>query len=294
MNITLKPGTYVVAVSGGVDSMALLHTLTQCPGLNLIVAHFDHGIREDSHLDRKHVEQTAKQLKLPFVYHQGNLGPATSEAAARKARYDFLHGVKKASNAQGVITGHHQDDLLETALLNMLRGTGRRGLSSLRSTDGTMRPLLKYPKDHIKEYAHRHKLSWREDSTNSDTRYRRNFVRHKLLSQLTPGQRAQFIILLEQLSEINQQLDAELINMLHAQPSLTALDRDWYIGLPHDIAQEVLHHWLSRHGAPDLRRRRIEQLVVALKTAQPNTVHDVSKLHKIGVSKKRIKLEFVK
>lgn len=290
MNIALMPGTYVVAVSGGVDSMALLHALSQRPGLKLIVAHFDHGIREDSAQDRKLVENTAKQLKLPFVYHQGNLGPGASEATARTARYDFLHGVKNASKAHSVITAHHQDDLLETALLNMLRGTGRRGLTSLKSTDGIIRPLLKYPKDHIKDYAQRYSLAWREDSTNSDIRYRRNYVRHKLLSQLTSGQRAQFIILLEQLAQVNQQLDIELINLLHTQPGVSVLDRDWFIALPHDLSQEILHHWLTRHGIVNLQRRRIEQLVVALKTAQPKTVHEVSKKHKISVHKNEVEL----
>ena len=86
MNIALEPGKYVVAVSGGVDSVTLLHLLRSDPKLKLIVAHFDHGIRPESVEDRRFVAELAKQYSLPFVYATGNLGPEASEAAARKAR----------------------------------------------------------------------------------------------------------------------------------------------------------------------------------------------------------------
>src|SRR5438309_4751219 len=90
-------GHYVVAVSGGVDSMVLLHMLHDRLGLNLTVAHYDHGIREDSAKDRKLVQEVAQQYKLPFTYREGNLGPNTSESKARTARYNFLHEVLNQS-----------------------------------------------------------------------------------------------------------------------------------------------------------------------------------------------------
>src|SRR4051812_36593671 len=102
MMIKLIPGTYVVAVSGGVDSVALLHMLRQQneggePPLKLVVAHLDHGIREDSADDRKHVQTVAETWGLPFTYHEARLGAGTSEAEAREHRYDFLHQVRQAS-----------------------------------------------------------------------------------------------------------------------------------------------------------------------------------------------------
>lgn len=291
MNVTLKPGHYVLAVSGGVDSMVLLDLLRKRPGIKLVVAHFDHGIRDDSNLDKQFVENMAKAHKIPFVYGKGNLGPAASEEAARNARYSFLKSVQQATGARAIITAHHQDDLLETAMLNMLRGTGRRGLTSLRSTDGIVRPLLDHSKNRIKEYAANNKISWREDSTNADTRYRRNHVRQNVMTKLTPGQRAQLTILLEDMRQLNDRIDTEITNMLHTQPGVDVIDRDWFIGLPHEVAQEVLHHWLTRKKIANLNRRRLEQLVVALKTAQPNTVHDVSKDHKIHIAKKSVHLK---
>src|SRR6266540_5641084 len=153
MKVSVKPGKYVVAVSGGVDSMVLLHMLHQGPGLQLIVAHFEHGIRPDSDSDRKLVEAAAKHYGLPFRFAHGNLGPQASEAAARQARYAFLRMVQKESGAQGVITAHHQDDLIETAIINLLRGTGRKGLSALASTDDLIRPLLAATKADIYDAA---------------------------------------------------------------------------------------------------------------------------------------------
>ncbi len=104
-------------------------------------------------------------------------------------RYDFLEEVRRHYNAQAIITAHHQDDVIETALLNLLRGTGRKGLSSLRSSDTIIRPLLAIPKQVIREYAETNTIEWHEDSTNKDDRYLRNFVRHQMVPRLTVSQK---------------------------------------------------------------------------------------------------------
>src|SRR5260221_102633 len=128
MELNVNPGKYIVAVSGGVDSMALLDMLVVLPGLELVVAHFERGIRADSDQDRQLVAATAARYGLPFVFMRGNLGAGVSEAAARTARYAFLGRVRGAHNAGAIITAHHQDDVIETALINLVRGTGSRGL----------------------------------------------------------------------------------------------------------------------------------------------------------------------
>ncbi len=284
-------GTYVVAVSGGVDSMVLLDLLRQRPGVKLVVAHFDHGIRPDSHEDRKLVQDVAKRHGLTFVQGHGKLGKTASEATAREARYTFLHNVKEASGAKAIITAHHQDDLVETALLNIVRGTGRRGLTSLKSTDGIVRPLLDYDKVRIRDHAHNHKLAWREDSTNSDTKYLRNYLRLNIMPKLTPSQRAQVVILLNDLLGINDEIDAHMINLLHAQPGTHELNRAWFINLPHDVAREVVHAWLRHRGASELNRKLIEQLVVAMKTTAPGKRLDVDKHLELALTKDTIALK---
>src|SRR5579871_3990732 len=104
MEIELSPGKYVVAVSGGVDSVVLLDLLNELNDITLVVAHFDHGIRADSSNDQKFVQELASNLKLEFHAKEGKLGEATSEEKARKARYDFLKGVVSSTKADGLIT----------------------------------------------------------------------------------------------------------------------------------------------------------------------------------------------
>src|SRR5690348_16932946 len=113
MDISIKPGKYIVAVSGGVDSMVLLNLLAKSKGLDLIIAHFEHGIRSDSKEDLELVRAAAAHYGLPFVWEHGHLGPNASEAAAREARYTFLRRVRAEHAAKAIVTAHHQDDLLE-------------------------------------------------------------------------------------------------------------------------------------------------------------------------------------
>lgn len=286
----VKPGRYVAAVSGGVDSMALLDLLRKRPGLKLTVAHLDHGIRSDSKQDRQLVQAAALQHGLPFVHAKAELGANASEATARQVRYEFLNKIKKHSGASAVITAHHQDDLLETVIHNMIRGTKRRGFSSLKSTDGIIRPLLNYSKEQLTDYAHANKLHWREDSTNADLKYRRNYIRHKLLAKMTDAQKAQLKILIAEMHDVNQEIDRLLMNVIHQQPDTHALDKNWFHKLPHQLAKEVLHGWLYQRGVQNLTNKQIEQLVVAAKTGKPGKKYPVDKQHFFKISKSRLEL----
>jgi tRNA(Ile)-lysidine synthase len=275
MKVTVPMGHYVVAVSGGVDSMVLLSMLHQIPNLRLTVAHFDHGIREDSLEDRRLVQAAALKYRLPFVYNQGQLGAGASEATARQARYDFLHKVCQAAGAKAIITAHHQDDMLETAIINILRGTGRRGLSALKSHDQLIRPLLTYSKKQLQTYATEHHLEWREDSTNQNQKYLRNYVRSRILSKFTAEQRQKLLQHVEIAAQLNQELESLMATQLHIQPHTHKLDRHWFINLPHNVAREVLASWL-RLRQVTFDRKTLERLVVAAKTYQPHKQADIS------------------
>jgi len=277
MDFDLPAGSYVVAVSGGVDSIALLHGLEQRPDLRLVVAHYDHGIRPDSMIDRRLVQLTAKRYGLPFVYEKGRLGPRASEAAARAARYGFLHKVRQASGARAIITAHHQDDVLETAVLNLLRGTGRRGLSSLKSLDGIKRPLLHLPKKELLRYATEQGLDWREDSTNADVRYLRNHIRHNLLPRFADADREALLAIVARAAEQNALLREQLTNYLHVQPGTHQLNRHDFIALPHLVARDVMAEWLLLRTGTELNRLMLERLVAAAKTGRSGTRADVDK-----------------
>lgn len=286
MNVEVEPGKYVIAVSGGVDSVALLHLLNQNPDLKLTVAHYDHGIREHSYRDRQFVHQLTSEYKLPFIYDEGNLGSTASEAAARKARYEFLQKVAKVCGADGIIIAHHQDDVLETAIINILRGTGRKGLSSLGSTHQLIRPATHIPKEALVDYAREQGLVWQEDETNTDETYLRNYVRHRLTPRFDYDSRQQLVDLIETLRRSNAELD----HLLEAEISIHSienrLDRNWFVQLPHDVAKEIMASWLRLHGVREFDKRTIERLVVCAKVGQIGSRFDV-----IGPTHMRVEID---
>ncbi len=299
MDIQLEPGSYVVAVSGGVDSVALLHLLhaknlaaaaSGKPTYKLIVAHYDHGIRPDSAEDRKLVQTMAEAYGLQFVYDEGKLGADTSEANARLARYKFLNGVMKASKSQAIITAHHQDDLIETAILNLLRGTGRKGLTSLSSRISLRRPALHIPKQALIDYANDQGLIWNEDSTNADPKYLRNYVRNYILPKVDDESKQKLKDIIAKLQIQNSELDQALVNALHLQSEKGKIDRAWFNQLPHDVAKEVMATWLRSHGWTKINRPGLEKLVVAAKVAAAGKVFELSKDQTMKVSAKYLAL----
>jgi tRNA(Ile)-lysidine synthase len=287
MDIDIQPGRYVVAVSGGVDSVVLLDMLAGLPkeSYAFTVAHFDHGIRAVSGDDRLFVRDLARQYNMPFVYDEGNLGSSASEATARNARYAFLYRVKDMVQARAIVTAHHEDDVLETAVLNTLRGTGRKGISALRSTDELVRPLLHIPKTEIHNYAKAHKLQWHEDATNTDVRYKRNYVRHKIIPKLTMQQRKELVGQIGLLRNLNAQIDEELLRHLETQSHPKSLDRKFFVQLPHDVSREFLAFWLRHHNIRDFDRKLLQRIVVHAKTLQPGQQIDVNTDYVIVVTK---------
>lgn len=176
----------ILAVSGGIDSVVMLDFCCQFyPHEDLIVAHLDHGIRDNSHEDLEFVRRLAGEYNVEFVSKRVQLGENASEALARDYRYDFLHSLASKYHAE-IFTAHHLDDLAETITINLIRGTGWRGLAVL-DAPGTRRPFLEteffyepLDKAAIIEYAAKRGLRFREDPTNADQKYLRNRVRAKL------------------------------------------------------------------------------------------------------------------
>ena len=196
-----ETGGIIVAVSGGIDSMALLHLLATPPlGLRerLVVAHFDHQLRgAESDADAAFVGQAAKRLGLPFEFDRGDMRKLATEtgegieASARQLRHDFYAGLAKRLGAV-VALAHHADDQVETFFLRLLRGAGDRGLAGMQPSAPSpvdtgvtlVRPLLSVRRAEIVVFAMREEIEFREDATNTDTRFLRNRIRHELLPQL--------------------------------------------------------------------------------------------------------------
>lgn len=295
MKIDIEPGRYVVAVSGGVDSVVLLHLLLSSfelpdPKYELVVAHFDHGIRPDSEQDRIFVQDLAKKYGLEFEYKREDLGPDTSEEVARDRRYKFLNEIKQKTGAKAIMTAHHADDLLETAVFNMLRGTKRRGLSSLKSAE-IIRPLLPYSKNQIIEYAKSNKLAWVEDPTNQQLMYSRNKIR-AFLNSLPAQDKQKLNDLVMHSSDRNELIDgilAELFEQGYTDQN-HSFDRKFFSSLPHNIATEILVLWLAKIGAT-YDKKLIEKLTNNLKTLKPGTKVDINKDYYFELSLDQIGLK---
>ncbi|HSM03722.1 MAG TPA: tRNA lysidine(34) synthetase TilS [Longimicrobiales bacterium] len=181
----LPSGPWVVAVSGGMDSVVLLHALRfGAPGAPLVAAHLDHAMRPGSRADARWVAGLCRAWDVNLVAER--LGaPPGGEAAARKARYRFLSSVADTTGARAVLTAHHADDQAETVLFRVVRGTGVKGLGGIAAVRGRLhRPLLARTRAELGVYARHHRLSWRSDPTNACMDHTRNRIRHRVLPAL--------------------------------------------------------------------------------------------------------------
>lgn len=276
----LPAGKYIVAVSGGVDSMVLLDLVRRQPQLDLIVAHIDHGMRENSAMDRRFVQDYAMSHNIPFVFETVRLGKGASEAYARTVRYKFLRHTRKKYNATQIILAHHQDDMLETALINILRGTGRRGLAALRSHDDLLRPLLHVTKASLVAHARRQGLLWREDLSNNDQSYLRNYIRQTVLKSASEENKKKLLTIIVRHSELNLAIESELGQLftqyVHIQGHSLTLPRHPLIMWPQSVSYEFLQYCFKQHMGNTLTRALALRALLFAQTAQPHKLLDLN------------------
>ncbi|HEY6390872.1 MAG TPA: tRNA lysidine(34) synthetase TilS, partial [Bryobacteraceae bacterium] len=183
-----------VAVSGGADSVFLLHALRELAPrwkLQLSVVHVEHGIRgKASREDAEFVRDLAANFGLPFHILNASLPAGNLEETARDIRRGFFAGLMKEGLAERIATAHTRNDQAETVLYRMLRGASLAGLSGILpvTKEGVVRPLLEIDRTEIECWLRERAIAWRTDETNRDLSYARNRLRHEILPQL----RAQF------------------------------------------------------------------------------------------------------
>jgi len=250
--------TYVIAVSGGVDSIALLHMMTQVTHHKIIVAHFDHGIRDDSAKDATFVGALASEFGFPYETLREELGSGASEELARNRRYAFLRSVAK-KHAGHIVTAHHRDDAIETIAINIHRGTGWRGLAVLDSD--ILRPLLQLGKVNLIEYAQQHNLKWREDSTNASSAYLRNRLR-RVTHNLEPAVKSELLALRSRQMKSKRLIEQTIKDLVGSGPQYS---RYFFTHIPNDVAIECLRYVTGTK----LTRPQLERLLLAIKTASP-------------------------
>ena len=200
----------VVAVSGGLDSVALLHLLRFTPRLprwRLVSAHFDHAMRQGSGRDAEWVRGICGAWRVEARFARAADEALRSEDEARSARYAYLEQTRRDVGARCVLTAHTADDQAETVLHRVVRGTGLAGLAGIREyrEPGVWRPLLDFWRADLEAYTAAAHLSWRDDPTNADLGFARNALRHAVLPVLersvSPGARRALVRLAEHARE---------------------------------------------------------------------------------------------
>ena len=285
--LQLRGRHLLVAVSGGLDSVALLHLLMEqrerC-GLRLSVGHVDHGLRgAASRADAGFVRALAEELGIdgavecvePHRLRDGGSSRArpTLQEAARRVRYDALRRMATRARADVIVTAHTADDQAETVLLRLLRGCGPDGLGGIpeRSPDGRVaRPLLGVTRAALSEWVAARDIRYREDATNASDRYTRNRLRRHWLPQLERSFNPQLLRALANLAEA-QRRDAEWIGELVTRELADRVEwtaggcvilREGWDALPEPIVRRAAKR-LVEHvgGGRDLTRRHIDRVV---------------------------------
>jgi len=212
-----KADTILVGVSGGIDSVVLLDLLDKA-GFSVAIAHCNFRLRdEESDGDERLVNDLAKKYDVPIFktsfdtadYAQEN--KISIEMAARELRYQWFETIRATHHFDCIAVAHHWDDQLETFFLNLARGTGLSGLTGMRPINGKIvRPLLFASRKEIEQYRHENFLDFREDSSNQNTEYQRNKIRHALLpvmETLNPAFREGLIRTMSYLEDVSKIYD---------------------------------------------------------------------------------------
>ena len=262
----VQPGDgVVVAVSGGADSVVLLHCLLRLRAefsLGLHVAHLDHRMREGSERDALFVQELAASWNVPATtesWVRKTRQGRSIQAEARRARYRFLEGLASQVGAAKIAMGHHRDDQAETVLLHLLRGSGLRGLRGMLAVkeNRLIRPLLAVGREEIEGYAKAHQLSFVEDPSNRDLRYLRNRIRWHLLPLL------------------QREYNPSIVKTLARMATFVAEDEAYLEGVACEASGPLLDLQEGRiymkrsflqHLAPAIRRRILER---AIRTVSP-------------------------
>ena len=263
----LPEGPLLIGLSGGADSVALAMMLLGQNRKQLQAVHVNHGLRgAESDADEAFVRELCNRNHLPLTVFRAELGEQRDENAAREARYAFFRKAADETGAEALVLAHHRDDLAETFLMRLLRGSGPDGLGCMASDDSRMgirviRPMLDMTRREIRDALEEDGIAWREDSSNEDTRYLRNAVRSRvipLLEELAPGASGRIARTAEMTAA-----DNAVLTDLARETAGSLTDRSWLdtailSGQPDAVRSRVLRTWWRKNG-PALEEHELSE-----------------------------------
>lgn len=270
----------VIGVSGGSDSVALLHILIALApsfSLRLGVAHLNHGLRRNhSDKEAEFVAQIAERLDLPCYLHKEDVrkfqrqNRLSLEEAARRVRYAFLYQVASINKYNKIALGHHSDDNAELVLMNLFRGSGPLGLSGIppMRDEKIIRPLIESNRSEILEFLNQNRLEYISDPSNRDTKYLRNRVRHNLIPMLQTSYNPKISETLNRLSSIirsEEEWIEDVIRPFFEKSILTVRDDSMTFSIPmlnqlHTATQRRIIRKAVAKIKGDLRRISFAQI----------------------------------
>ena len=256
----LKEKKLLLATSGGLDSMVMVH-LFQKLNYNIAIAHCNFQLRGmESFGDQNFIQEYAQEQKIPVFITQFDTKAfaedykLSTQVAARELRYNWFYELMETKEYDYLLTAHHADDSLETFIINLTRGTGLDGLTGIpKQNDKIIRPLLPFTRQEIMAFAQENQIEWREDSSNASDKYLRNKIRHDLvplLKELNP----QFMEAFQKTQNYLQEASAmvEDASIMVYQQVVTQEDDLYYINLKQLLKlpnyQSYLYQWLKDFG----------------------------------------------
>lgn len=265
---------YLVAVSGGCDSMVLLHLLKELKFPQLVVCHLNHQLRGPaSAADALLVETVAAQLGYPLLLESCDVAALavaqkqSLETAARTARHDFFQRCLRQTDTTQIFLAHHADDQAETVLMNVLRGTGLRGLGGMRLCTRMdpaweiIRPLLAFTRQEIRTWAATHHVKFNEDASNTSPDYLRNRLRHQLLPAAHAVMQRDVTEALGRVAVMSQADDEYLTAAAAALfPPQETLSPQALLEAPLALQRRALQAWLQEQRVPLITFELIEQI----------------------------------
>ena len=280
----LKPNQRVLlALSGGLDSTVLLHllaTVRQTHPFELHALHVHHGLSINANIWADFCLKQCTMLNVPaeiarvHVDKNSRLG---IECAARQLRYDALFNAK-VNDVQPdfIVTAHHQDDQAETLLLQLFRGAGVKGLSSMAAVDESrrlLRPLLDITRQDLQDYAKQHQLSWCDDESNDDTQYERNFVRHKIMPTLEARYQSISTVLARSASHLAEA--SHLLDVLAAEDAKKLVDNNSLCLMELSVmdmprAKNIVRWWFSENKLAMPSSEHLAEIIQQLLNAKPD------------------------
>ena len=261
---------YLIGVSGGRDSVALLHLLHGAGYRKLIVCHLNHGLRGRSgNADEQFVKHLADQLGLKFFSAKVDVAALSEstresiETAARHARYEFFAKAARANRCPMIFLAHHADDRVETFLFNLFRGAGPSGLGGMRIETRRdslvlIRPLLGVWREQIDAFIAQHRLKFREDATNRDLKPLRNRLRHQILPSLEEQFGRQIRKTIWRTAEILSAEEEWLARQVEVETGELSVAK--LREMPEALQRRMLHGWLKQHCVANVGFEEVERV----------------------------------